>query len=128
MVMPIGLRLLAVPDLRRRSDGPTPMVGPPMMGDMGMPMAAGPPMMGGSAYRRSAGRSCRRPDSANVAPPLNPPAGLGETRTSANQAMFVVRLPADANLLAEHTPIPAPGRSASSFRRRWNPAGNTSTS
>jgi uncharacterized protein (TIGR03000 family) len=45
----------------------------------------------------------------NTVPPFNPPPALNETRTNANQAMFVVRLPADAQLLAESIPVPGSG-------------------
>jgi uncharacterized protein (TIGR03000 family) len=79
-----------------------PMAGPPMMGGMEMPMAPFAPPFGGSGLPPAQ-------LGETVAPPLNPPPALGETRTTANQAMFVVRLPADAQLLAEHVPIPGTG-------------------
>src|SRR5437868_9799185 len=88
--MPLGCGCMPCP-----SCGGMPPIGPPMMGDMGMPL---PPA--GGAILPPAGLT------ETIQPP--PPA-LGETRTSANQAMFVVRLPADAQLLAEHVPIPGTG-------------------
>jgi uncharacterized protein (TIGR03000 family) len=66
-----------------------------MMGDMGMAMP---------------------PAGDNILPPapfgdgtLPPPPALNETRTNQNQAQFVVRLPADARLLADGTLIPGSG-------------------
>jgi uncharacterized protein (TIGR03000 family) len=106
MAMPIGCGCSPCP-----SCGGSPMMAPPMMGAMGVPIApAGPPMMGGILVPPIGG-SVLPPVQLGetVAPPLNPPAALGETRTSGNQAMFVVRLPADAQLLAEHVPIPGTG-------------------
>ncbi len=76
---------------------PPPMIAPPppMIGDAGIAM---PPAVG------------------NVLPPgpygdgaPMPPAGLSETRTSPNQAQFVVRLPADARLVVEDREIPGTG-------------------
>jgi uncharacterized protein (TIGR03000 family) len=66
-----------------------------MGGEMGMPM----PSMGGTIL----------PPAGDGMPQTLPPAGLSENRTSANQATFVVRLPADATLLADNAVIPGSG-------------------
>src|SRR5205814_4611871 len=42
-------------------------------------------------------------------PPMAPQPRLGEVQTSANQALFVVTVPADARLLAEGREIPGQG-------------------
>jgi uncharacterized protein (TIGR03000 family) len=75
---------------------PPPVIAPPMIGGLGMP-----PLDGAVMPPTQLGES--------VTPPLNPPPALNETRTNVNQAMIVVRLPADAQLLAENVPIPGAG-------------------
>jgi uncharacterized protein (TIGR03000 family) len=72
----------------------------------GMPMTGPPPIMGEMGL----------PPAGNILPPAPygdgapmPPAGLSETRTSPNQAQFVVRLPADARLVVEDREIPGAG-------------------
>jgi uncharacterized protein (TIGR03000 family) len=68
---------------------------PPMIGGMGVPPVGGTVLPPGAL--------------GETVTPGTPPPALGETRTSANQAMFVVRLPADARLIADGTPIPGDG-------------------
>jgi uncharacterized protein (TIGR03000 family) len=72
------------------------MTAPPMMGDMGMTM---PPAAG----------NILPPAPYGDGAPAPPPAGLSETRTTPNQAQFVVRLPADARLVVEDREIPGAG-------------------
>jgi uncharacterized protein (TIGR03000 family) len=76
---------------------------------VGMPMIPPPPMVGDLG-------ATLPPGPGNILPPAPygegapmPPAGLSETRTSPNQAQFVVRLPADARLVVEDREIPGTG-------------------
>ncbi len=92
--------------------------GPPVgFGGMPMPMMPSAPM-GGMPMPPPPADATILPPAAGLgesvqpptAPPLNPPPpGLGEARTGANQALFVVTLPADARLLAEGREIPGSG-------------------
>lgn len=103
MAMPMGCGCSPCP-----SCGGMPMVAPPMMGTLGTPA---PPMMGdpGMALPPTGGTILPPAPPADGVPPLNPPPALNEERSSTNRAQFVVRLPADARLVADGTVIPGSG-------------------
>jgi uncharacterized protein (TIGR03000 family) len=81
--------------------GAPPFGAPPVIGGLGMP-----PLDGAVVPPAQLGESVIPPPPASVP---GPPPALNETRTNTNQAMFVVRLPADAQLLAENVPVPGSG-------------------
>jgi uncharacterized protein (TIGR03000 family) len=98
---------------------PMPMLGMgmPPMGGIQMPMGGMQMPQGGIQMPQAnglllppaqLGESTQQPGMPPIGPSPNPT--LGETRTSPNQAMFVVTVPEDARLLADGTVIPGSGR------------------
>jgi uncharacterized protein (TIGR03000 family) len=85
--------------------GGMPMTAPMPMG--GMPMAGVPLPPAGMAMPPAGGTILPPAQLGEAVQPPTP--SLGEARTSANQATFVVRLPDDARLLADGTIIPGRG-------------------
>src|SRR5262245_35606267 len=66
--------------------GGMPPMGPPMIGEMGAPTVA-PPMAGEMGAPPVGGTVLPSVPIAEAMPPVVPPPALGETRTSANQAL-----------------------------------------